>query len=432
MDKGTTLIHDTLIVKDGETFAVYSPFTGQIARVKRFPREGGPLFDNLASRGFFKLIPETTKRDNTWDGFNSLTLLLTRSCNFGCTYCYAFAAPGGESMRPDFAVSAFRWYVNQLKRSKIRVSFHGGGEPTLEAETIRLVVKEAKKLAASTSKKLEFQITTNGSAPEIFTKWMIEEKFNISISMDGPPEVQNRTRPLACGNESSAIVEKTIRLLVAREYPFTIRVTYSPKHDIISTVEYFATLGVKKLHLEPLFPFGREYNLVRFGQKSGYEIYPPAGKDILENFLKAVQTCEKFGITIFNSHFHQFTAGIGYFCGSASGRSMVVTHDGFLSGCLEVVDGEDKDMRVFNTGRWIPEENRFSVDIAKINMFQARHAEALPECKSCFARYTCAGGCAVKAVRASGNFFDRDLPYCGFTRGLVPILVRKIATASGV
>jgi len=63
---------------------------------------------------------------------------------------------------------------------------------------------------------------------------------------------------------------------------------------------------------------------------------------------------------------------------------------------------------------------------------RARHADLLPKCKNCFARYVCAGGCAVKAVHVFCNFFEKDLSYCGFTRAIVPILIKKIARDSGV
>lgn len=250
-------------------------------------------------------------------------------------------------------------------------------------------------------------------------------KFNISISMDGPPEIQNRNRPLVQHLEiSSAVVESTVRLLVAHSYPFTIRVTYAVRDDIIKVIEYFASLGVKKIHLEPLFPFGRSYEDDKPHRENQMVL--------LDKFVEAIDACERLGIKVFNSHLHQFTRGLRYFCGAASGGSLVVTHDGLLTGCLEVVDGNDKDMPTFRLGKWLPEKRRFEVDVEKVISFRNRYADNLARCRECFARYTCAGGCAVKAVRAGGNFFSRDGSYCEFTRGFVPILVKRIAAMSGV
>ncbi len=202
--------------------------------------------------------------------------------------------------------------------------------------------------------------------------------------------------------------------------------------DIIRVIRYLGDLGVKRIHLEPLFPHGRTYDKVSFGKKSEYEVYSPLAGEMLRKFLQALEVSKECGIKIFNGHLIHFTKGIGYFCGAASGRAMMVTHDGLLTGCIEVVDSQDKVLQTFEIGRWIPGERRFSVDMDRINIFQSRHADAHPECKTCFARYTCAGGCAVKAVRASGDFFDRDIPYCRFTRALVPILVKRIAQTNNM
>lgn len=104
------------------------------------------------------------------------------------------------------------------------------------------------------------------------------------------------------------------------------------------------------------------------------------------------------------------------FCGAASARSMIVNHEGKLTGCLEVVDSLDLDANIFNFGYYVPEEKRFEIDFSKVKIMQERHADALSGCNLCYARYTCAGGCAVKAVRESNNFFARDLLYCAFTK----------------
>lgn len=432
MIQHTILRGDTLLVKDGETYIVYSPFQGRITRVSGFPAPNSELADRLKEEGFFAEVPTRTMPDNDaeWGGFHSLTLLLTRGCNLGCGYCYAKALPGGASMPLDLALGSLEWFAGQLRDSIIRVTFHGGGEPTLEESIIQAVFERTEQLRQG--KKTRYQIVTNGTAPREFMEWMMARHFGISISMDGPPAIQNRNRPMADGSPSSKVVERTIHYLVSQNYPFTIRVTYSPVDDVEAIVDYFASLGVKSLHLEPLFPFGRNYSEVAFGKESGQEVYSPIAAELVKNFLRAVDLCGIKGIRIYNGHLIHFVKGIGYFCGAASGRSMMVGHDGLLTGCLEVVDFKDKDAKTFELGAWDSRTRTFNVSKEKLQVFHARHADALPECKTCYARYHCAGGCAVKAVRATGDFFERDIPYCGFTRALVPVLVKRIAKTSGI
>src|SRR3989338_1776046 len=118
---------DTLIVKDGESFIAYSPFQNIIARVSAIPCEGSESRKALEERGFFREAPSTTKRDSVerWAGFHSLTLLLTRRCNLGCSYCYASAKPTGNSMLEELAVGSLEWFIRQLRNDSIQISFHG-------------------------------------------------------------------------------------------------------------------------------------------------------------------------------------------------------------------------------------------------------------------------------------------------------------------
>ena len=389
---------------------------------------------SLKKFGFFNALPAITRKDSVdaWRGFRSLTLLITRRCNLSCIYCYAAAQKFGKAMNSDFALKTLNWFENQLKEKTLRISFHGGGEPTLEHELVKNVVSRAYHLIKKNGKKIRFQITTNGTAKISVTNWLIDNNFGISISADGPPHIQNRNRPFINGNGSSKVVERTILYLVRKNYAFTVRLTFSTVDDIGEIVRYFGDLGVKSLHLEPLFPHGRNYDKVVFGRKSGCYVYSPNGKEFAISFFNAMSFAREYGIRITNSHLGHLTKGIGYFCGSACGRSMIVTSDEFISGCLEVVDAQDLDFNTFKLGVFSHNQNTFVVDKIALAQLQKRHSDVLPYCRKCFARYVCSGGCAVKAIRASGSFMERDIPYCVFTKALIPAVIIKIANLSGI
>lgn len=427
------LIKNTFIVEDEKSFIVFSPFTGKITRVKTFPNQGTILFSELSNNGFFGNMPGSTKRDDllTWNGFRSLTLLVTRRCNLLCSYCYAGAKQDGDSMSLNLAVDALRWFYNQLRDDTLRISFHGGGEPTLEMDLIREIVLRARALSQNGNKKLRLSIVTNGTADEGVMSQFVDDGFSISISADGPPDIQNKNRPFADGSPSSEKIERTIGYLVSRRHPFTIRITYSATEELSRIVEYFGELGVKSLHIEALFPFGREYRS-DLSLKNGRKEIVPLGDVFIKSFLSGMDVAKKFGIKITNSHLGHLLKGLGYFCGSASGRSMIVTHDGFISGCLEVVDSNDQDFRIFKLGEFTPSLHSFVLDKDVLKKFQDRHSNNLSPCKNCFARYVCAGGCAVKAVRNSGCLMTRDISYCLFTKRLLPAVIKRIAILSNV
>ncbi|MDD5535549.1 MAG: hypothetical protein PHY52_02655, partial [Candidatus Pacebacteria bacterium] len=136
------LRNDTLIVADYDSYIVYSPFTKIITRVSEFPNEGTILENILKQKGFFKSVPNTTRQYTDWDGFTSFTLLLTRKCNLRCIYCYASPSMSGPSIPDNLAIDAVNWFVQQNQGPKIRITFHGGGEPTLERRLIKKVVNQ--------------------------------------------------------------------------------------------------------------------------------------------------------------------------------------------------------------------------------------------------------------------------------------------------
>ena len=431
---GASYVGDTFVISSDGSYILYVPSKGKITRLSQFPEKNSDLFVHLQSLGFFGDLPEALKKDNVdgWKGFRSLTLLMTRRCNLACIYCYAAAKADGRSMSPKLALRALDWFAGQFTGDTIRVSFHGGGEPTLEFELMQQVVAQARKIALKSGKKTHFEVVTNGTANLKIFDWLMDNDIRISISADGPPRIQDRNRPFQNGHGSSVVVERTISYLVGKKYPFTIRLTYSPVDEIEDIVRYFGNLGVKSLHLEPLFPHGRKYDEVAFGKESGDKVYSPQGNELVGIFLRAMDIAREYDMRINNSHLGHLAKGMGYFCGSASGRAMIVTDDGFISGCLEVVDAQDPDFETFHLGSFSEDSEEFIVDKTVLAKFQNRHSDQMVSCRNCFARYVCSGGCAVKAVRASKEFMDRDRPYCVFTKTLVPEIIKRIADLSGV
>lgn len=428
-----SLIGDTFVVRSNYSYIIFSPFSGKITRIPCFPEIGSSVFVSLSDAGFFKQPPDSIKKESldSWTGFRSLTLLVTRRCNLACVYCYATAKLNGRSMSLDTAMVALDYFYKQLKGNTLRITFHGGGEPTLEWILMKEVVAKSQFLAKRDEKETRFVIVTNGTNNKIIP-WLIENKFGISISADGPPSIQNRNRPFANGDPSSKAVEKSIQHLVKCDYPFTIRLTFSSADSLSDIVKYFGSLGVKSLHIEPLFPFGRFYGTDNIDQKKCGNICSPSGGEFVDAFLKGMDVAKSFGMKITNSHLSHLMRWSGYFCGSASGRSMIVTDDGFVSGCLEVVDSNDPNFETFRLGRIHSNSGEVVIDNIALGRLQSRHGDILDHCKDCFARYVCSGGCAVKTVRASGNFMGRDLPYCVFTKNLIPKIIEQIANLSKI
>ena len=104
-----------------------------------------------------------------------------------------------------------------------------------------------RSTSVGSGRRIIFLITTNGTASTEDMAWMMENDFNISVSCDGPPDIQNRNRPFVDGRPSRAVVEETLKLMVAHQYPFTVRLSFSEADDIVRILEHLAALGVANL-----------------------------------------------------------------------------------------------------------------------------------------------------------------------------------------
>ena len=130
----------------------------------------------------------------------ALTINVTQICNLHCSYC----AAGGDGSFGDpvkkisieKTLPQLQFFMKKLSAGdEFRLTFLGG-EPLLYAEGLRLLALYAQELAADRQIKTQFVVVTNGTQ---FTRANIEIlkqiKANITISIDGPPEINDPLRP---------------------------------------------------------------------------------------------------------------------------------------------------------------------------------------------------------------------------------------------
>lgn len=132
-------------------------------------------------------------------GMQHLTLQVTQDCNFKCRYCHYTKNTDFErnhsknSMSWDVAKKSIDFFWEHSKDSfKISFGFYGG-EPLLNFALIRKCVEYIE--AKFETRSIAYNITTNGSilCDEIIG-FLADKKFIVSVSLDGPPYIQNYNR----------------------------------------------------------------------------------------------------------------------------------------------------------------------------------------------------------------------------------------------
>lgn len=135
----------------------------------------------------------------------SVILCLNFACNFRCVYCYekssVVSAASKQVMSPETALSTLGW-MNKVMHARgiesARITFFGG-EPLICYDVIRKVLERSASLFDSTH--LEINMSTNGSllTPERITTLYSRGLRRLQLTLDGPPEIHDRRRPMASG-----------------------------------------------------------------------------------------------------------------------------------------------------------------------------------------------------------------------------------------
>jgi uncharacterized protein len=145
------------------------------------------------------IIPSDLLTDEL-DLCSHIILNITESCNFNCQYCiYSGAYPERRIhsemvMSWDVAKKAIDILVKTSLRTNERVylGFYGG-EPLLRFDFIKRCVKYMKQHLGDNP--YLFSITTNGSLlSQDKIDYLIENKFIVTVSLDGPEDVHDKNR----------------------------------------------------------------------------------------------------------------------------------------------------------------------------------------------------------------------------------------------
>lgn len=146
----------------------------------------------------------------------SVSVLLTEDCNLRCTYCFEkhnknkMSQQVGERMIDFLFENAQKGNVDYISLTMF------GGEPMLASEMLEYLTKYAWQQGEKFNKGVQVIIITNGTIltdqMKNFLSYAIKvgKPIQIQISVDGPPEVHDRTRVTIDKKGSFHMIEKNL------------------------------------------------------------------------------------------------------------------------------------------------------------------------------------------------------------------------------
>ena len=329
----------------------------------------------------------------------ALCLHVAHTCNLNCAYC--FASQGryhGERavMSFDVGKQALDFLVaNSGTRKHLEVDFFGG-EPLMNFQVVKDLVAYARTLEPIHHKEFRFTLTTNGVLiDDGVIDFCNREMSNVVLSLDGRKEIHDRYRVDYTGNGSwEKIVPKFQKLVAARGGKnYYMRGTFTHANpDFLNDIQTMLDLGFTELSMEPVVC--AEDSPDRLTDED-FPILCRQYEQLAELMIRRRREGRPF---TFYHYMIDLSGGPCIYkrisgCGSGT-EYMAVTPTGDLYPCHQFVGEERFKLGDIYTG---------VTNTAVQSEFAACNVYAHPECRDCWARLYCSGGCAANAYHATGS-----------------------------
>ena len=340
-----------------------------------------------------------TYKEHAPQVIKAMCLHVAHTCNLNCSYC--FASQGkyhGDRALMSYEVGkqAFDFLIaNSGSRRNLEVDFFGG-EPLMNWDVVKQLVAYAREQEKIYNKNFRFTLTTNGMlVDDDVIDFCNKEMHNVVLSLDGRKEIHDRLRVDYAGKGSyDRIVPKFQEFVKRRgDKEYYMRGTFTHANpDFTKDLLHMADLGFDRLSMEPVVcapgdPAALTDEDIQV-VKEQYEI-------LAEEMLNRRKEGRPF---TFYHYMLDLTGGPCIYkrlsgCGSGT-EYVAVTPWGDLYPCHQFV-GEEK-YKLGDIWNGITNE-------AIRQEFRSCNAYSRPDCRDCWARLYCSGGCAANAYHATGS-----------------------------
>lgn len=329
----------------------------------------------------------------------ALCLHIAHTCNLNCAYC--FASQGkyqGDRALMSFEVGkrALDFLIeNSGTRRNLEVDFFGG-EPLMNFDVVKQLVEYARSIEKEKGKNFRFTLTTNGVLiDDDVIDFANREMSNVVLSLDGRKDVHDRYRVDYKGEGSwEKIVPKFKKLVQARgNKDYYMRGTFTHHNpDFLEDIQTMLDLGFTELSMEPVVCADTDESALTYDDL-------PVVMEQYEKLAQLMISRRKEGRPFTFYHYmidlqggpciYKRISG----CGSGT-EYMAVTPWGDLYPCHQFVG--DKKFLLGNVFDGVK-------NTAIQDEFMECNVYAREECRDCWARLYCSGGCAANAYHATGS-----------------------------
>ncbi|MEN8256412.1 MAG: geopeptide radical SAM maturase [Thermodesulfobacteriota bacterium] len=409
---GLTVLYSTkngalVVVEDADFVALKSgSFDGEIVPQLA---ELGFVVDDLEAeqQEVFSFVDQINKRCSGL----YLDIILGMACNFACSYCYEGSLKADKSsMSADTAAQLLKYVEGQFEdRDKLSITFYGG-EPLLYVPLIRQLCQGFQEMTAQREREFEFSLITNGSllTSETVKSLIPYGLVGAKITLDGPPDLHNNSRPYISGKPSFAVILENLRscadlitLSLGGNFTEHIYNRFPELLDILAEKD----LGPDHLHQ------------VRFASVMQQT------DDVAESsYRQGCETLTETWLVQAQSMLREKILAAGYYypeekpnpCKVLRHDSLTINYDGTLCKCPVLIGRPDYEIGDIWNG------------VKEISMYHTDNWQYENKCRSCQYLPLCFGGCRYLALVRDGNMEKVDCLKGSFDNTLENFILQDI------
>ncbi|MCD7974278.1 MAG: thioether cross-link-forming SCIFF peptide maturase [Phascolarctobacterium sp.] len=339
-------------------------------------------------------VPETFSETPV---LKSLCLHVAHDCNLRCCYCFAGTGDFGGARKLMDKATAEKAVEFAIKGSRRRHNLEldlFGGEPIMNFPVVEHIVRYVRKMEKETGKNIKLTLTTNGTLlTDENIKFLNDNRVMLVLSLDGKKETHDAMRTFKGGKGSfDAAVRGFKKVIESREGKnYYLRGTYTHFNtrftdDILAMAE----VG-KEISMEPVVAPGEKYELTEDDMPVIFGEY----ERLAAIYLKKRREGDAFDFFHFNVALDNGPCVAKRLAGCGAGHEyFAITPEGDIYPCHQFVGREKYKMGTLNTG---------IVRQDLVKMFCCAHILTKEECRGCWARFFCSGGCHANADLVNGD-----------------------------
>ncbi len=341
----------------------------------------------------------------------AMCLHVAHDCNMKCRYCFGDqgAFEGERSLMPfDIGKKAIDFLIERSgTRRNLEIDFFGG-EPLMNFEVVKQLVEYGRSIESKFGKCIRFTITTNGILLDDEKADYINGCMdNVILSIDGRPEVNDNMRKTSNGKGTYKTIVRNFKKFVdKRDGLYYVRGTFTKENlDFSNDVAHLSECGFNSISVEPVvLPASVPFALDESDLDKIMEEYDRLADLCIEKEKKG-KTFEFFH---FNIDLEQGPCVIKRLSGCGAGTEYIaVSPEGDIYPCHQFVG--NKKYLIGNL-----KDDQYKNFLYE--QFNSAHIYNKEECRKCWAKFYCSGGCHANALNINGDIMKPYVFGCELER----------------